>query len=56
MIVRIRHQRLYDCGLAWECMLLGIDYTSPPLFQCLELDQGVTVMLRVHVLVIVRVV
>ena len=54
MIVRIRHQRLYDCGLAWECMLLGMDYTSPPL--CLELDQRVTVTLRVHVLVIVRVV
>ena len=27
-----------------------MDHTRPPLFQCLELDQGVTVTLRVHVL------
>ena len=37
-------------------MLLGMDRTRPPLFQCLELEQGVTVTLRAHVLVIVRVV
>ena len=37
-------------------MLLGMDYTRPPLFQCLELEQKVTVTLRAHVLVIVRVV
>ena len=37
-------------------MLLGMDHTSPPLFQCLELEQKVTVTLRAHVLVIIRVV
>ena len=37
-------------------MLLGMDHTRPPLFQCLELEQKVTVTLRAHVLVIVRVV
>ena len=30
-------------------MLLGMDHTRPPLFQCLELDQRVTVTLRDHV-------
>ena len=50
VVVRIYRQRLCDCILDWECMLLGMDHTSPPLFQCLELDQGVTVTLRVHVL------
>ena len=49
LVVRICRQRLCDCVLDWECMLLGMDHTSPPLFQCLELEQGVTVMLRDHV-------
>ena len=50
LVVRIYRQRLCDCVLDWEYMLLGMDHTSPPLLQCLELDQGVTVTLRVHVL------
>ena len=56
VVVRICRRRLCDCVLDWECMLLGMDHTRPPLFQCLELEQKVTVTLRAHVLVIVRVV
>ena len=50
VVVRIYRQRLCDCILDWEYMLLGMDRTRPPLFQCLELDQGVTVTLRDHAL------
>ena len=50
LVVRIYRQRLCDCILDWEYMLLGMDRTRPPLFQCLELEQGVTVTLRDHVL------
>ena len=53
LVVRIYRQRLCDCVLDWEYiiyyMLLGMDHTRPPLFQCLKIDQGVTVTLRVHV-------
>ena len=49
LVVRIYRQRLCDCVLDWEYMLLGMDRTRPPLFQCLELEQGVTVTLRDHV-------
>ena len=59
---RAHFRRTFEIGrtdtpseVVWLCfglgvMLLGMDYTRPPLFQCLELEQWVTVTLRVHVL------